>query len=674
MDMDMPPPDPTIVNLPLSDPRCNVSDCLAFAAAAAESQAKIPWADGFKYGRWATYYYLAITGLFILSYAYHKYQDRKATVSRLSDAQAPGLRQKLLAVGRWLAYRRIEFPGSSVFEIPSFGVVSLLLATVVFLAALTFAARPYYRKHVHYGSPPIATRTGLMAYACTPILIALAGKANVITLITGISHEKLNVIHRWVGWFTLVLSLVHTIPFFYQPGQDHGYTTLNAEWSVRMGGDMYSGVPPLAMLVGLVFLSIQPIRQWVYETFYFSHVLMAITYLGLLFWHAANLGDSWAYLWATLALWLASWLARLFWYTRPMNIRNEWFQGATTLLTHLPGGMTKIEVLNPPDGFTWTPSQHCFLRFPRISLLDNHPFTIVSGPLPAPSRRNNVKQRGEKVGDVFQIPHKQVPLTFLARTHSGFTRRLDSFSAKHADNALEVWIDGPYGGLGRPIERLYDHLVLVAGGSGITVCLPWLTSIMAAEPSEIRVERISLVWAVKHQEHLDWARDWLTGVKEKLAQRVEGSRLEINSRFYVTQEAIEEKPITTTHLQDSKSRPMPQSKEIDDEIHKSPSPSSTIDDPTTATTNQNTSPSATQQLSSTPIFEPLDLHSGRPDMATIVRDEIARSASNNKKLFFVGCGPGSMRNELGNAVARAQTGVMKGDVAEVALHLEAFGW
>lgn len=476
MDMDMPPPDPTIVNLPLSDPRCNVSDCLAFAAAAAESQAITPWAGQFKYGHWATYYYLVIIGLFIFSYLYHTYHDRRATIPP-KGTQTPKLGQKLLAAGRWLAYRRIEFPGSSMFEIPSFGVLSLLLATIVFLAALTFATRPYYRQHVHYGSPPIATRTGLMAYACTPILIALAGKANVITLITGISHEKLNVIHRWVGWFTLVLSLIHTIPFFYQPGQDVGYTTLKAEWSVRMGGDMvsafrfnhllsshifpiqYSGVPPLAMLVGLVFLSVPPIRRWAYETFYFSHVLMAISYLGLLFWHAANIGDSWAYLWATLALWLASWLARLFWYTRPMNIRNEWFRGATTLLTHLPGGMTKIEVLNPPDEFAWTASQHCFLRFPSISLLDNHPFTIVSGP-PAKSSRNG-GQGGEKT-DLF--PPKQVPLTFLARTHSGFTLRLDSFSSKNADAALDAWIDGPYGGLGRPIERLYDNLVLLLEG------------------------------------------------------------------------------------------------------------------------------------------------------------------------------------------------------------------
>jgi len=430
------------------------------------------------------------------------------------------------------------------------------------------------------------------------------------------------------------------------------------------------------MLVGLVFLSIQPIRQWVYETFYFSHVLMAITYLGLLFWHAANLGDSWAYLWATLALWLASWLARLFWYTRPLNIRNEWFQGATTLLTHLPGGTTKIEVLNPPENFTWTPSQHCFLRFPGISLLDNHPFTIVSGPLPADSRSAS----GEKSADTFQHPPKQAPLTFLARTHSGFTRRLDAFGSKHADTSLEVWIDGPYGGLGRPIERLYDHLVLVAGGSGITVCLPWLASILAAEPLELRVERVSLIWAVKHKEHLDWARDLLAGVKEKIAGRPEGSRLEIAMKFYVTQEDLEggddtAAPAAAGGGAHPKPPALPHSKELNNEIHKISSPSSSSDDIITATTTANKT--GLSRPNRTPFLDPESVHTGRPNMATLVHDEVSRHSGGGgggQKLFFVGCGPEGMRNELGNAVARAQGGVLRGQVAEVALHLEAFGW
>jgi hypothetical protein len=49
-------------------------------------------------------------------------------------------------------------------------------------------------KTVSYGgSPPLATRTGWMAIALLPFVIALSSKANYITALTGVPHEKLQV-------------------------------------------------------------------------------------------------------------------------------------------------------------------------------------------------------------------------------------------------------------------------------------------------------------------------------------------------------------------------------------------------------------------------------------------------------------------------------------------------
>lgn len=58
--------------------------------------------------------------------------------------------------------------------------------------------------------------------ACTSTVIALAGKANIITLLTGISHEKLNVVHRWVTWISFGLAWVRTLPFFWISYTDGG--------------------------------------------------------------------------------------------------------------------------------------------------------------------------------------------------------------------------------------------------------------------------------------------------------------------------------------------------------------------------------------------------------------------------------------------------------------------
>jgi hypothetical protein len=74
----------------------------------------------------------------------------------------------------------------------------------------------------------LAVRAGVMACALTPVIVALSGKYNVVTLITGISHERLNVLHRYTGYTCLGLSVVHTIPFFVAPLRDGGYAALHA--------------------------------------------------------------------------------------------------------------------------------------------------------------------------------------------------------------------------------------------------------------------------------------------------------------------------------------------------------------------------------------------------------------------------------------------------------------
>ena len=69
-----------------------------------------------------------------------------------------------------------------------------------------------------------------MAASLTPLLIALSGKANLVTLLTGLSHEKLNIFHRWVGWFVFGLSVAHTIPFIVAPLHDGGYSALHKQF------------------------------------------------------------------------------------------------------------------------------------------------------------------------------------------------------------------------------------------------------------------------------------------------------------------------------------------------------------------------------------------------------------------------------------------------------------
>jgi hypothetical protein len=145
--------------------------------------------------------------------------------------------------------------------------------------------------------------------------LPLQEKANVVTLLTGVSHEKLNVIHQWVGWITLALSLIHAILFIVAPLRDSWHTTLHQEFYGYglTGATVVSfGRPSTPQTLDAESSFLRSIavslhspcfsvlwhclyRTYVigfYEGFYYAHILLAATYLSLLFRHAANVVDS----------------------------------------------------------------------------------------------------------------------------------------------------------------------------------------------------------------------------------------------------------------------------------------------------------------------------------------------------------------------------------------------
>jgi predicted ferric reductase len=639
MDMAM---DPEVMNLPLSDPRCvqAAEGCMAFGAAANASQAAIPWASQFDYGHYVTWYWIVALGLATLWYLLLSLKDTGVTRSGTSR---PGLSQKIQAAGRFVFYRHFTYPRGSL-ALPPFGYSAFIVATTVFLTGLVFAQRPYYREQLGYGAPPIAIRTGLMAYACTPILVALSQKANIVTLLTGISHERLNVLHRWVAWLSFVLSLIHTIPFFYASANDYGNggaQRVKSEfyfWGTKIGGSEYSGVPALAVLFALCVLSLPQIRNWAYETFFGLHILLAITHLGLLFWHGGNLGDSWAYLWATLAVWAASWLVRAFWKTQSFNIRESWMQASAASVTPLVDDVTKIQVW-PASKFTWKPGQHVFLRFVGIAPLDNHPFTIAAAPsIVAKSPEKNEASTA-------------APLVFFARSHAGFTKRLLAYAnnAKITEVGVnDVWIDGPYGGFNRPVHRIFHTVLLMAGGTGITACLPWLLHLVERarlSKQHNRTRRVVLIWALRHADAFSWVREYLLPFAR---ERIPGFELSLS--FYITrdEQALKEGMVSKTHVLD-----YPEDKEI--QIVPAVSTEAEV-----------------ETVTSQPAFtmgEIGTVKSGRPSFAQVLADHIGEG----KNMVF-GCGPESFNNELANSVAGAQHRVFHGECEEIKLHLETFGW
>lgn len=209
-----------IENLTLSDPKCNSDACKAFYEGHQLSQKLVSYNHQYDYGHYVTWFYITCIGLATLVYVGRRFNEIRSNSNRAKINFVPeSLKHRSQALWKLIAYRR--WPGrlSDRIGLPSFGILIFMTLVLLYLLLLTFWAKPYYRLYRGYGSPPVGVRTGLMAVAMTPLIIALSGKANLITMLTGIGHEKLNIFHRWVGWFTFGLSVAHTIPFIVAPLQ-----------------------------------------------------------------------------------------------------------------------------------------------------------------------------------------------------------------------------------------------------------------------------------------------------------------------------------------------------------------------------------------------------------------------------------------------------------------------
>ncbi|KAJ5928354.1 hypothetical protein N7466_007310 [Penicillium verhagenii] len=89
---------------------------------------------------------------------------------------------------------------------------------------------------------------------------------------------------------------------------------------------------------------------------------------------------------------------------------------------------------------------------------------------------------------------RAISITVIAKTESGFSRRLQALSK---DTTFHVIIDGPYGA---PKNMdLYDSFIFVSTGIGITSQLPYLKQLIARQDQGFRLRRICLIWEVEEK-------------------------------------------------------------------------------------------------------------------------------------------------------------------------------
>ncbi|KAF8424206.1 ferric reductase like transmembrane component-domain-containing protein [Tirmania nivea] len=560
----------------------------------------------------------------------------------------------------------------------SLGMSMTVLVGWLYPTLYTFTQYPYYHVYAKYGPPGLASRAGMIAVATIPFIIALGMKANWITLVTGVGHERLNVLHRWLGLLCLFFSVVHTIPFLVEPvrgdwGDDKGSWTALREKLLHGKGNIYywNGFAALGCILWMNIASLPFFRRWRYEFFVHIHIFTGVGTLATLFWHCHDKLSSWHYLWATVVIWTTSLAWRFLFKTNWFSSSGKWFSGDTGTITRLTDDGIKITITTR---MKWRPGQHVFLRIPAISYLDNHPFTVAS-------KRFGKSDKVAEWND----------MVLVFKPYKGFTRKVFDISRQLNDISYKMLLDGPYGGMPRKLES-FDTVLLIAGGSGITPVIAHLQDLCRKiRKGKAVTTDVRIVWTVKRFESLEWFKDEISVAARSVPFGL------VHCQYFVTEESPVEfcdYPISATQQwptspavasmkypfhdsptgDDDGKPPMPAlpgtAPEQTDGIFRIASPP-----PSASAPRPNIGPDG-QRLSYGPgdFGDEVMIEFGRPRLREGIRPWA--EGFGRRTCIYV-CGPESMKIDVSNAVARLQHDIWRRenqDREEVYLHTETFGW
>lgn len=289
-------------------------------------------------------------------------------------------------------------------------------------------------------------------------------------------------------YYFTVLTITIFCRYYASPYVEDPLATL-LTWLMR--DYIYVGIGAFFCYEVLWATSLSSFRQWWYECFLASHVVLQAAGLLLIFFHhhATKMNAL-----AALAIFVIDRvLYRAILKSRTMKANLEILEDGETLLLSADWSIPPQEprlrkVFGRDIQLGWKPLEHVFITVPALGrghALQAHPFTIASA---APEGSEHAW------------------LSLIMRARVGFTKRLLQHARSHF--VIDVRFDGPYGSQ-HAVEMLRqsDTAVLVAGGSGIAVAYPVIWSLLhnvKAGSDRVRCKRVSLIWIIREASHISW--------------------------------------------------------------------------------------------------------------------------------------------------------------------------
>jgi len=392
----------------------------------------------------------------------------------------------------WLIYQPRPIPIINK-TLPSNGITLAGLAFTGLQIFYTFFKIPFSKSMLFV----FADRTSLLFVANLPLLYLFAAKNQPIRVMTGYSYEALNIFHRRLGEVMCLLALLHSLGMIgvWYIVLRHVGITLIKFLLIKM---ILLGIGAFIAYELIYFTSLGSFRQRWYELFLGLHVVLQATALILVFFHHHG---SRPYVGVALAIFLIDRVVyRIFIKSLTVRAVLNVKEDGKTVTLRAPVPLAKHRSLisylwgasNIKHG--WKGTEHVFLTVPSLArkhIIQAHPFTIASE---APSSDIGVAN-----------------LELLIRGQDGFSADLVRCAQGH--NTTTIRLDGPYGSQSA-VHMLQDsdHVVIVAGGSGIAVTWPLVWSTLEGSRNNDlehsvhapSFRKILFVWIIREQSHVSW--------------------------------------------------------------------------------------------------------------------------------------------------------------------------
>ncbi|TKW04578.1 hypothetical protein SEVIR_7G119200v4 [Setaria viridis] len=353
----------------------------------------------------------------------------------------------------------------------------------------------------------IGLRLGSVGLFCMLFLFLPVARGSVLLRLIDIPFEHATRYHVWLGHLTMALFTLHGLCYVIEWSMQGRLLEEMAEWK-EIGVANLPGV--ISLVAGLLMwvTSLHPVRKRFFELFFYTHQLYIIFIVFL----ALHVGDYvFSFSAGAVFLFMLDRFLR-FWQSRA---KVDIISAACR-----PCGTVEL-VFSKPASLRYNALSFIFIQVRELSFLQWHPFSVSSSPMDG-----------------------RYHMSVLIKVLGTWTEKLRSTitgvqEQNRGDSELQcgritACVEGPYGHES-PYHLMYENLILVAGGIGISPFLAILSDIIhrIEEGKQCMPKNVLVLWSVKKSKELSL----LSAVDAQTITSFVSEKLHLDIQAFVTQES-----------------------------------------------------------------------------------------------------------------------------------------